>query len=198
MDSNQDDPKILLEGLRQHHVVRVHNPLDTPFTWPVARSVVHLQDRHRDPYVDKLNMRNDSHPTMSHVTQQITIEAGATYNLPGDVAKVYVKHLVDEVIARAGKRVNSGDPTLRRSYEEKVIVNKHDLVSRLSTQSIEQQLEQQITDLNKQDVNTEAESNAAPEPTAFPGLQSAQPDGAVAKPAGADKQPAAAKATAGK
>lgn len=157
MDANSDEPQSLLVNLRQHHVVEVHNPLSDDFTWPVARSVVHLDPQDKDPHLDALRLRNDSHPTMKHVQQKITIPSGKNMKLPGDVAQVVVKHLVDEILSREGQKSNIGDPTLRRTKEEDVIQNTEDLVSRMSTQTVEEQLEQQIKDLNREDPTPEVD-----------------------------------------
>lgn len=180
MDGNQDEPKSLLNDLRPHHVVAVHNPLTTDsqnnlqgdFTWQVARSVVQDDPATRDPHISTMRLRNDSHPTMKHVTQKITIPSGKTMNLPGDVAKVVVEHLVDEMMYRRGQKNTIGDPVQRRECEELVVQNINDLRKQLSSQSIEEQLNQQIRDLNKEEAS-ERTHDAADE-QAFPGLQPEQ------------------------
>ncbi len=181
MDPNQEDPKSLLTNLRQHHIVHVHNPLSEDFTWSVARSVIHMDSRYRDQFIEKLNMRNDSHPTMNHVQQKITIPAGKSMKLPGDAAQVLVKHLVDEVIARGGQKNMQSDPVVRRTYEEQVILNINDLKTQLSSQSIEEQLEQQLKDLNQEEPKGSI-AHATTE-TSFPSLDSArQGDGSATIP----------------
>lgn len=171
MDGNQDDPKSMLDGLRQHHIVHVFNPLSADFTWYIARTTDHLDQKHRDPYVDNLNLRNQEHPTKGHFQQKITIAAGKSLKLPGDVAKVYVKHLIDEIIAKQGKRNISGDPVLRKETEEQVILNTTDLRDQLTLHSVEEQYEQQIKDLNKDEGITHADAEPA-----FPGLASSPED----------------------
>jgi hypothetical protein len=166
MNGNQDDPKSLLDDLRQHHIVRVHNPLSDPFSWTVARSINQLNPAHRDPYIDQLRMRNEAHPAVDHVKQTITIPASSSMNLPGDVAKVFVKHLIDEILARQGKRNISGNPELRRTTEEEVMLNTDDLRREMATLDIEAQLDQQIKDMNR---DTGAKEMATNEQT-FPDL----------------------------
>lgn len=151
MDANQDEPTSIAQNFRQHHVVQVHNPLSDDFRWTVARSVVLADPANVDPHVKALNLRNDAHPTIKHVVQPITLLSGETKKLPGDVAKVIVKHLVDEIMNREGHKTNVGDKHLRQEVEERVVINFRDLRSQLSTQSVEEQLEQQIRDLNKED-----------------------------------------------
>jgi hypothetical protein len=168
MDQSQEEAKSLLVNLRQHHVVQVHNPLSDDFTWQVARSVVQYDQRYEDQTISALNMRNTSHPTMQHVTQKITIPAGSTMKLPGDVAQVVAKHLVDEIMNREGHKQTIGDPHLRKEVEERILLNINDLRSKISTQSIADQLDQQIRDLNQEEtVAEEATTNEQ----AFPGIE---------------------------
>lgn len=156
----------------------MHNPLSDDFTWQVARSVVHFDQRYEDKTISALNMRNDSHPTMNHVTQKITIPAGATMKLPGDVAQVLVKHLVDEIMNREGHKQTIGDPHRRREVEERILLNINDLRNKISTQSITEQLEQQIRDLNQEEAVAEEQTT---DEQAFPDVQ---PSGAAPKGSG--------------
>lgn len=147
---SQDAPKSLLADLRNYHKVLVHNPLSKAFTWQIARSVVQNDPRYVDQTISQMNMRNDAHPTMAHVYSYVTIEAGETKYLPGDVAQTYVKHLVDELMYKAGHKQTVGDPHLRRQFEEEVVLNSQDLRSDLSTTSMEDQLAKQIADMNRE------------------------------------------------
>ncbi len=155
MDQNSGTTKSLLTNLRSHHVVKVFNPLSEDFKWQVARSVSELDTRYVDQTIDKLNLRNDMHPTMKHVSQTVTLPQGKALNLPGDVAQVIVKHLVDEIMNRRGHKSTIGDPDLRREIEEDVILNTEDLRSQLSNLTLEDQLTKQIEDLNRESVNSE-------------------------------------------
>lgn len=193
MDQNQDEPKSLLSNLRPHHVVEIYNPLVSSdklkgdFTWQVARSVVQDDPAFRDPHIKNMNLRNDSHPTMKHVTQTITIPSGTSMNLPGDVAQVIVEHLVDEIMYRQGNKATISDPVQRHAIESKVIKNIDDLRDQLSSQNIEEQLEQQIRNLNKGDL---PERTQDAEETPFPGLESAsQPEAAPAPGTGVSFTP---------
>ncbi len=194
MEANQDEPKSLLSNLRGHHVVLVHNPLtDVPekglkgdFTWQTARSVIQLDERSRDPHIDKLGLRNDSHPTQKHVVRPITIPSGTSMRLPGDVAQVLVKHLVDEMMQREGQKQQMADPVLRREYEERVILNVNDLVHQLSTQTIEEQLDQQIADLNREEPRNE-QANTQPAPGTGEHFSPSQETGSTDSVAGGEE-----------
>ena len=181
MEQNQEQPKSLLQDLRQHHIVQVHNVLTQDFTWPLARSINQLSPQYRDPHIDKLNLRNDSHPTMQHVIQRVTIPAGSTMNLPGDVAQVYVKHLVDEVLTKQGKKSLKGDPTLRREAEDLVINNIDDLRSQVQTMDIQEQLDKQLSDLNP---GTLPEEHVVGNEQAFPGLSIGEGSGETGSQSG--------------
>lgn len=143
--------KSVLPTLRDHHVVIVHNPLMVDFTQQIARTVVQLDQDKIDPYIDKAGLRNDGHPTNKHVTQMVTIESGKTKKLPGSVAQVVVKHLIDAMMMTAGHKSTLSDPFLRGEYEKQIIINIDDLKSTLSTKSIEDQLNEQIDNLNKEE-----------------------------------------------
>lgn len=170
MDTNQDEPKSLLGDLRQHHKVRVLNPLSTPFSWPIARSAVSTDPRLVDKYLAKADIRNGDHPTVMHVQQTVTIPAGGELNLPGDVAQVYVKHLVDAVLNETNKLMKS-NPTLRHETEKQVMPGIEDLRKQVTAQSIEDQFAQQIAEMNPE--AGQAVEQAAQE-QAFPDLNQEQ------------------------
>lgn len=173
MEQNQSDPVSLLANLRSHHIVKVFNPLSRDFTWTVARSVSELDQRYADTHIAKMGLRNDMHPTVKHVTQSITLPQGKAMNLPGDVAQVIVKHLVDEIMNLRGNKATIGDPELRRGVEEEVIMNTEDLRSQLSTLNVEEQLNKQIEDLNRESISEareethELEVETSNEPAVF-------------------------------
>lgn len=196
MEPNQDEPQSLLDTLRSHHVVHVHNPLSDAFTWGIARPVSQFDQRYKDPFTDKLGLQSQKPVQGSHVQQKITIPAGGSLKMPGDVAQVYVKHLVDEMIARTEKKTMITNPVLRREKEEQVILNTADLRQTIGGMDIQAQLDAQLAELNKTDVMTEGATNATEQ--AFPGLQL---DG-IPAPAGNTQsgsvQPAGKKAAAGK
>lgn len=169
MMPNQDEPKSLLSNLRQHHIVHVFNPLSEPFTWPMARSVVEADPRYIDQDMQRMNMRNDSHPTMKHVSQPVTLPAGVTWKIPGDVAQVVVKHLIDEVMYKEGHK-KTGDPALRKEYEERVILNIDDLRAKLTTQSLNEQLNDQISAMNREETVKEVKHEEQP----FPDVQTSR------------------------
>lgn len=156
--------------LRQHHKVLVYNPLPTDFTWPFARTISHLDDRYKDPYIDSLKMRNTDHPTNSHVKQFITIKAGQKYYLPGDAAQVYVKHLIDEVLDSRGQKTLRGNPDSRLAVEMEVMPEFEDLRKKVSLTSAKDQFEQQLRDLNAEPSEDTAPSPSTQSEAAFPEL----------------------------
>jgi len=172
MEQNSSNPVSLLANLRSHHIVKVLNPLSRDFTWTVARSVSELDSRYEDTHIAKMGLRNDMHPTLKHVTQSITLPQGRAMNLPGDVAQVVVKHLVDEIMSLRGHKATIGDPELRRGIEEEVVMNTEDLRSQLSTLNVEEQLNKQIADLNRESISEEEVSHEsqAEEVTTEPGV----------------------------
>lgn len=178
MDQNQDEPKSLLTNLRSYHIVEVKNPLSKDFTWPIARSVVEVDPRYVDQTMQQMKMRNPDHPTQKHVQSFVTIPAGATYRLPGDVAQVVVKHLVDEIIYQSGEKQTVGDPSRRRAVEESIITNTNDLRERLARPTGDQ-LANQLADLNAE--QPEKKQDEQPFPAATGHHESGATD---TKPAG--------------
>jgi hypothetical protein len=110
---------------------------------------------------------------MKHVVQKITLPQAKAMNLPGDVAQVIVKHLVDDIMNLRGNKATIGDPELRRGEEEEVIMNTEDLRSQLSTLNVEEQLNKQIEDLNRDSISDvkeethETEVETSNEPAVF-------------------------------
>ena len=156
--------------LRQHHKVLVYNPLPTDFTWAFARTISQLDERHKDPYIDSLQLRNSDHPTNNHVRQFITIKAGQRYYLPGDAAQVYVKHLIDEVLDSRGQKALRGNPDSRLAVEKEVMPEFEDLRKKVSLTSAKEQFEQQLRDLNAEESDTDAQPESIATEQAFPEL----------------------------
>lgn len=163
-----EDPKSLLLGIASHHIVEVHNPLTKDFTWQVARPIPAGQ-KYQDPYMDKLGMRTAGLKSGNdHVYQKVTLPAGKTYKIPGDVAKVVVPHLVDEIMQLEHDKRTIADPNLRVAVENRILVNINSLRTQLSTQSLEEQLNSQLSELNQSDtgeVTIDESEQAFPELT---------------------------------
>jgi hypothetical protein len=163
MDQSNQNQTSLLTNLRSHHVVKVFNPLSRDFTGQVARSVSEVDTRYVDKTIESLRLRNDSHPVMKHVTQTITLPQGKSMNLPGDVAQVIVYQLVNEIMGLRGHKATISDPDLRRGVEEEVILNTEDLRMQVSTLNIEDQLNKQIENLNRESISNERVAENEPD-----------------------------------
>jgi len=163
-----EDPKSLLLDVAQHHIVEVHNPLTKDFTWQVARPIPAGQ-KYQDPYMDKLGMRTAGLKSGDdHVFQKVTLPAGKSYKIPGDVAKVVIPHLVDEIMQIEHDKRTIADPNLRLAIEKRILINIDSLRSQLSTQSLEEQLNSQLENLNSS--NGQEEVINEPAEQAFPDL----------------------------
>lgn len=163
-----EDPKSLLLDVAQHHIVEVHNPLTKDFTWQVARPIPAGQ-KYQDPYMDKLGMRTAGLKSGDdHVYQKVTLPAGKAYKIPGDVAKVVIPHLVDEIMQIEHDKRTIADPNLRLAIEKRILINIDSLRSQLSTQTLEEQLNSQLENLNALD--TQEEVINEPTEQAFPEL----------------------------
>lgn len=169
MDQGQK-PESQLPLLRQHHKVLVYNPLPNDFTWTFARTISHLDERTKDPYIDNLQLRNNDHPTNTHVLQPITIKAGQRYYLPGDAAQVYVKHLIDAVLSNRGLAALRGNPDKRLEIEQEVMPEFEDLRKKVSLTSAKDQFEQQLRDLNAEQTETDTQTESVQNEQAFPDL----------------------------
>src|SRR5688572_3901001 len=105
------EQKSILEGITEHDVVTVHNPLSDAFEVTIARTVT-VPNRPQamatgnaaaDAFVNGLqnSIASGGHLPQAHVQQKIKFEAGQTLRLPGDVARVAVRQIVKEMMQRA-------------------------------------------------------------------------------------------------
>lgn len=153
------EQKTILEGITEHDVVTVHNPLSTPFDAKVARSVV--APRHNinnqptgngaaDAFMQGLQggIARGGHQSISHVQQTITLKPGQTLRLPGDVALVVVRQLVKEMMQRQKAKKLMADPHMFMEYERKVVLNHESMLSNLNIETAQERLNRQLEELN--------------------------------------------------
>lgn len=131
--SIQEDvsPDPLLQGASEYEYITLHNPLPDDFVIQVAQSrpvqvpvkinsqsgVQSESDIKREYGLD---LRNPDHQSRAHILNQTVIPAGGSINLPGDVAQVAIRQLVNEILQRTNKK-KLADPTERRKVEESII-----------------------------------------------------------------------------
>jgi hypothetical protein len=162
-----DETKSILDDIREYHIVEVLNPLARPFQWQVGRSGVD-PGMPMDSVMEQLGMAGaGGKPQTAHAVQTITLPAGKTFRMPGDLARIVVKHLIDELMQIDGQTKLLSDPTLRLKYEEKIIKNRSDLRSTMSTLSLQEQLDKELATLNDPDgdntEDTQVEEEAFPD-----------------------------------
>lgn len=189
MQPGQQD-KTILPDLRQHHKVRVYNPLTYDFTVSLARSINQLDPKYRDPHIDQLRLRNQAHPTMQHVTQTVTVKSKEAYNLPGDAAQIFVKKLIDACIDeqfkytdektnkikfREGRASMHTNPDERLKWEKLIVTDYEDLLAQVETMDIQDQLDKQLADLNTDPSDTKTDKVTKHEEQAFPDLGTGEP-----------------------
>lgn len=166
------EPKSILEHIGEHDVVTVHNPMSDDFTWPVATSVVARPNRSAnqtgnsgaDAFMSGLNSGIDAggHVSMMHTSYPIEVKSGQTMRMPGDIAKVFVRHLVKEMMQRMGDKKRMADPHAVMEYERKVVLNHKSMLDNLSLETAEEKVTRQLAELNATDkVEVEQESEQA-------------------------------------
>lgn len=170
----QPDPK--LQDATQFDVIKLHNPLSDDFAVQVAQSIpVSLQYTARNTQgKDNLNegqlkntygvdLRGPDQDKVSkkHVLNKTIIKAGQSLNFRGDVAKVAVRQLVNEIMQQRKMTQFLSDPIQRELIEEEIIIaqgSMEDLMNN-NLRSVSEQINTAIEDSN------EAEES-------FPGLES--------------------------
>lgn len=152
LESEAPQLKATLDGFGADRIVAVFNPLSVPFRAKFARSVTQSpQMSQQDRRMAELGVpvSKDGAP-QAHMSQYLVIEAGQTINLPGDVAQVVVRQLVNTILMRRNAGTKSymlADPKARQDVEQEVIVNFNSVVQE-QTHSSEEIFEQQLKELN--------------------------------------------------
>jgi len=172
------EQKSILEGITEHDVVTVHNPLSDKFVGKVARSVVtrrpgnpqqHTGNSTADAFLNGIQsgIVQGGHQSMAHVQQTIEFKAGQTLRLPGDVARVVVRQIVKEMMQRSKQKKLMADPHAFMECERRVVLNHESMLSNLSVETVEERLQRQLNEMNPTH-NIKAEENEQAFPTEQP------------------------------
>lgn len=158
-----------LKKIGEFDVVTVHNPLSDDWTGKVARSVPAVlaegpvEQIAREKYGVTLTNPNSS--TLKHVNQTVSIKSGQSLRIPGPLARVLVTQLVKEMMQREGKVRGIANPDVFQKYVDRVVVDQSSMLGEVSSESIEDKLQKELDDLNKDDQHEEAfpDAEQAPE-----------------------------------
>lgn len=176
------DIKPMLEGLGQDYVVKVFNPLSQAFRAKFARSIV------GSPHMNAIEMRHqqkmqelgipvtkDGGSGLQHVVDYQVIPAGATINLPGDIAQVVVRQLVNTILQLRNAGTNSNqlaDPYARQQTEKEVVINYKSIMETLNDENPADVIRDRIAELNNPDganIEEQIDEQAFPDITPAPG-----------------------------
>lgn len=162
----------ILDGLGEEHVVALHNPLSSDFRVQYARSVVasprltREEEFARDKGIPTTKEQNP----MAHTIQFLTLKAGETKNLPGDIAQIAGRKLVTYILmAQAGKGNAKmvADKHSRREVEEQIVVkitSRMDFMNLPPEATAEELTNKQIEELNVDSFENEKEFEEVPDP----------------------------------
>ncbi len=167
------DVKPLLEGAGESMIVSVHNPLSQDFRVQYARSVV--QGGADTPYLTQeekavlekggIAPRKDQNP-QAHAVQYLVLKSGQTINLPGDIAQIAVRQLVNYMIqvrAKGKSVVPLSDPVTRRQAEDEVVLNVNNSIEFFNKPSAEEYTDAQLKSINQKADGVKS-SEPAPDP----------------------------------
>jgi hypothetical protein len=143
-----EENKSLVDSFTEYDIVEVFNPLGRDFEAKVATSVIN-PDAGVDKTIERLGLRNNSHPAQNHVVNTVVIPSGQSKKMPGHVARVVVTQLVNEVMQLEGAVKQMGDKVLRIPYEEKVIVDSAKFQQSENLITAEERFQRQLNELNK-------------------------------------------------
>lgn len=93
-------------------VVQVVNPTDEDFDFQVGESIVTDDGKSR---------------TQAHKQKSYLVKAGDRINIPGFVADLYIKKMVDKMMQDDGKVLNMSVPESRLEYENNLFVGVVDI-----------------------------------------------------------------------
>lgn len=175
-------PDPILQGVGIDKIVTIHNPLDDDFAIMVGVSkpvevpvqVSNPADKGQTKLDDSylidnygISLKNASHQSRKHFTNQSIIKAGKTMNFTGDVAQVAVRQLVDELMQKNGDTKLLADPVKRNQYENQVVksVRSYEDFMNGAPQSVPQQVQEA---LNKSNDDSSEQSGGSE--VAFPDL----------------------------
>lgn len=121
------EAKSLLDGIDENYVMTIHNPLTSDFRVQYARSIVSTprQTREEQETRDKAGLpRVKEQNAMQHTIQFLTLKAGETKNLPGDIGQIAARKLVTYILMAGvgkGSAKMVADRNARRKVEEQVV-----------------------------------------------------------------------------
>jgi len=143
-----EENKSLVDTFTEYDIVEVFNPLSVDFEAKVASSVVN-PNAGVDKTIDRLGLRNASHPSQSHVVNKVVIPSGQSKKMPGHVARVVVTQLVNEIMQQQGAVKQMGDKALRIPFEEMVIIDSAKFQQSEDIITSEERFQRQLDELNK-------------------------------------------------
>lgn len=143
-----EENKSLVDGFTEYDIVEVFNPLSVDFEATVATSVVN-PNAGIDKTIERIGLRSNSHPAMSHVQNTVVIPSGQSKKMPGHVARVVVTQLVNEIMQQQGAVKQMGDKALRIPYEEMVVMDSAKFQQSEDIITAEERFQRQLDELNK-------------------------------------------------
>lgn len=147
----------LLNGLDENYVATIHNPLSSDFRVQYARSIISTprQSREEQEVRDKAGLpRIKEQNSMEHTIQYLTLKAGETKNLPGDIGQIAARKLVSYILMAQtpkGSAKMVADKNARRGVEEQVVVkvaSRMDFMNLPPEASPEERTAKEIGELN--------------------------------------------------
>lgn len=131
--------KPLLDSLPASKYVEILNPLSEAFFAKVSSSVpieapvriVTSPDTPTDTRTEGdlarnyglSGFKNPDHQSLGHIAQTVKINPGSTIRLPAAEAKVVIRQLVNEVMAREKRQLFMADPTARNEVEQRLVIH---------------------------------------------------------------------------
>ena len=163
----QGDIKPMLDGKGEETVVTVHNPLTSDFSVQYARSLTTKRPESESERFARekagLAMEKDMGQQQAHSVQFMVLKAGETKNLPGDIAQVAVRQLVNYIL---GVRGGSGaklmaDMHARQEVEKEIIIKITDSTTFMN--ELNETTEQAIDKLNPAETPSAKQSTTSTE-----------------------------------
>lgn len=184
-ESVTQDIKATLDGIGADYVVEVYNPLHLPFRAKFARSVVQPPRLHPDQAEHLRKMANLGVPVsketpQAHQSTYLILQPGGTLKLPGDVAQVVVRQLVNEILQRTGKKKGLADAFARQQVEQDIIQNYTAIIQATQTSDPQDSFDRQLQELNMPQSKATQTVEHEPEP-AFPSYAEAPTTSAISK-----------------
>lgn len=154
IDDSVADMPSLLEVFTENDFVELFNPLDNPFRGITGQQVVVAPQETASERIARekagVDVRSGGKSDLQIVRQPIVLRSKQAMRLPGHVAKVIGRQLVNKMMQLDGLSGRLADPATRREYELRVIRSNGRINDFLSQQvpTAAEQLGRTITDLN--------------------------------------------------